>query len=243
MNEMFPLNDRYERMIAAIAECHSIDECKETANRSEALAAYATQIHDDRSLKQYLEIKIRAWRRIGELLCEIADIKPIASQHWGGDVKAPAVPVSVIRKMRTGFSCPLTDIEIRRAVAVASIDGDFFEQRAKGAPDNPYRFFEAYSAFMQEKWLLSPEGEEYSRELLDESARRRASVEKAADMSPYTGTIRPGPDTITVDVVMSKKLHEMLRAAAFERRVTQQYLIRLALVEWFIDKDYDPPED
>jgi hypothetical protein len=243
MNEMSPLDGRYERMIAAIAECHSVDECKETANRSEALAAYARQIHDDRSLKQYLEIKIRAWRRIGELLCEIAGIKPIARQDYGGDVSGPSVPTAVLRKMRTGFSCALTDVEIRRAAAVASIDGDFFELRAKGEPDNPFRFFEAYSAFMRDEWLQTPEGKEYSLEVWKEQAERRARVEEAAELPPYSGALKPGPDTVTIDIVVTKRFHEMIRQAAFERKVTQQYLIRAALVEWFVDKDYDPPTE
>jgi hypothetical protein len=241
MNEMFPLDHRYERMVAAIAECHSIDECKETANRAEALAAYALQIHDDRSLKQYLEIKIRAWRRIGELLCEIAGIEPAVSQSFGGDIKSPSLPNAVMRKMRSGFHCDLTDLEMRRAVAVASIDGDFFEQRAKGSPDNPYRFFEAYAAFMREKWLQSPEGEEYALEIAKERAERRLSVEKAAVLPPYEGSLSPGPDTITIEIVVSKRFHEMIRQAAHERKFTQQYFIRFALVEWFVDKDYDPP--
>jgi hypothetical protein len=243
VNEMFPLNDRYERMIAAIAECHSIDECKETANRAEALAAYALQIHDDRSLKQYLEIKIRAWRRIGELLCEIAGIEPVGSQSYGGHIKSPPLPNAVMRKMRSGFHCDLTDLEMRRAVAVASIEGEFFERQAKGKPENPYRFFEAYADFMREKWLQSPEGEEYSRELLKEMAERRASVEKAAELSPYSGGLTPGPDTITIEVVVSKRFHEMIRLAAYERKITQQYFIRFALVEWFVDKNYDPPAE
>lgn len=237
------LNGKYERMIEAIADCHSVDECKETANRAEALAAYARQVRDDGSLKQYLEIKIRAWRRIGELLCEVVGIEPTTATGYGGSVRSPSVPNDALRRMRATFTCDLTDLEIRRAVAVASIDGDFFEQQAQGGPQTPYHIFQAYSTFLSEQWLQSPDGVAYSRDLIEERERRRASLEKLGNITPYSGSLTPGPDTITVAVVMSRKLHEMLRTAAFERKVTQQYLIRSALVEWLIDKTYDPPDE
>lgn len=62
----------YANAKAAIAECESIDECKEWSNKMAALASYARQAHDDYMLNMAERIKARAMRRCGELLNELA---------------------------------------------------------------------------------------------------------------------------------------------------------------------------
>lgn len=57
----------YEKMQTAISACFSFDECKAIADQAAAIAAYHKQIKDDASMRQFLEIKMRAWRRIGEI--------------------------------------------------------------------------------------------------------------------------------------------------------------------------------
>jgi hypothetical protein len=58
----------YEAAKNALANCVSIDECQEWANKAEALASYAKQADDD-SLRKYADrIQARAVRRCGELL-------------------------------------------------------------------------------------------------------------------------------------------------------------------------------
>jgi len=58
----------YEQAKAALANCDSLDECSDWANRAEALASYARQADDD-SLRQLADrIQARAVRRAGELL-------------------------------------------------------------------------------------------------------------------------------------------------------------------------------
>ncbi len=58
----------YEKMQTAIAACHSFDEVKAIADQAAAIAAYHKQIRDDASMRRFLEIKLRAWRRIGEII-------------------------------------------------------------------------------------------------------------------------------------------------------------------------------
>lgn len=243
MNKVLVRDDRYERMIEAIADCHSVDGCKDVANRAEALSVYAAQARDERSLTQYLEIKIRAWRRIGELLCELSGLTPKSIISYGGVVKGPAVPKAAMEKMRTSFTCDLTDLEIRRAIAVASIEGDFFEAQAKNKPKGPYYIFQSYVSFLSEEWLRSPEGKEYSQDVLKEKAERRQALESIAEGAVYQGKLTPNIDTVTIDVVLNKKFHDVWRRVAFERRQTQQHLIRMAMVEWLIKEDYDVPDD
>jgi hypothetical protein len=62
---------RYDRMRQEVAQCASIDEAKDIADKAAALAAYAKQ-SDDKQLEVWLsEIKLRARIRIGELSMEL----------------------------------------------------------------------------------------------------------------------------------------------------------------------------
>lgn len=61
----------YESAKLALAECSRIDECKDWANKAEALASYARQADDDTLRKTADRIQARAIRRCGELLKEI----------------------------------------------------------------------------------------------------------------------------------------------------------------------------
>ena len=61
----------YERAVKALAECSRIDECKDWANKAEALASYARQSKDDALRKMADRIQARAIRRCGELLKQV----------------------------------------------------------------------------------------------------------------------------------------------------------------------------
>ncbi len=58
----------YERAKSALAECSRIDECKEWADKAEALASYAKQAKDDGLRILADRIQARAINRCGELL-------------------------------------------------------------------------------------------------------------------------------------------------------------------------------
>jgi len=63
----------YEAARSAIAECARIDECRNWANKAEALASYARQ-SNDHTLRRYCDrIQARAIQRCGELLRQIPD--------------------------------------------------------------------------------------------------------------------------------------------------------------------------
>lgn len=57
----------YNRMAAAIAECHRVDDAKDIADKSQALVAYARKAKDPTLERQMAEIRLHARRRIGEL--------------------------------------------------------------------------------------------------------------------------------------------------------------------------------
>ena len=58
---------RYDAARTAVAECRSIDEAKDIADKALALAAYARQAHDNEMERWVAEIRLRARRRMGEI--------------------------------------------------------------------------------------------------------------------------------------------------------------------------------
>ena len=69
------LPETYERAKTALAECSSIDECKDWSDKAAACASYA-RMSDDDTLRKYAErIQARAIRRCGELLRQIEPSK------------------------------------------------------------------------------------------------------------------------------------------------------------------------
>lgn len=61
----------YEAAKTALAECLSIDECKDWADKAAALASYAKQANDEEMMRQATRIRDRAIRRCGELLKQV----------------------------------------------------------------------------------------------------------------------------------------------------------------------------
>ena len=64
---------KYEAACRAVAEAVSIDEAKEFRDQSEAMRAYAKQAKNKQLEVQAAEIRIRAERRIGELMAAQRD--------------------------------------------------------------------------------------------------------------------------------------------------------------------------
>lgn len=65
------LPQTYEEAKNALANCERIDECKDWADKAEALASYARMADDDTLRKHADRIQARAVRRAGELLKQI----------------------------------------------------------------------------------------------------------------------------------------------------------------------------
>lgn len=84
--ELVPVQDAplpivYERAAKALAECSRIDECKDWANKAEALASYFQQSKNEQMMKDCRRIQVRAIERCGELLRQI-------ESKQGGDRKS-----------------------------------------------------------------------------------------------------------------------------------------------------------
>src|SRR5437868_2255638 len=74
---------KYDQMCNAVAQCRWIDEVKEIRDKAVALAAYARQAKNFEAERHLIEIRLRAERRCGELLIEMA--KNGQRKSRGGD--------------------------------------------------------------------------------------------------------------------------------------------------------------
>ena len=74
----------YEQAVSALAACEKLDECKDWADKSAALASYAKQAKDESLYKMSIRIQARANRRVSELLKAIPAAK---NQHDANAVK------------------------------------------------------------------------------------------------------------------------------------------------------------
>jgi hypothetical protein len=76
-NNVIPLaTPLYDRMCLAIAECARVDEAKDIRDKTAALEVYYRQAHNSDAEREACNIRLRAERRVGELLKELARVEP-----------------------------------------------------------------------------------------------------------------------------------------------------------------------
>jgi hypothetical protein len=258
----------YQRMQVAIAECHSVDDCKNIATQAGAIAAYYSQIKDDESVRKFLQVKLRAWRRIGEIV--------VSS---GVDRSKCETTAEYIRKIRATFKGhkdieQLTDSDYRQAIRVVEIPREFFERNA-GLYGSIDSLASAFMAVQRRQWEASPEGRaelkrrnaqmEANRKA-DEAARKADEIKRKADEakneadSASMRDLRTARDEAFDEVgitlqrqdreqmhqivfLLKKSIYETLRQAAFDNRATMQSILRSGLMMWFIAHGYSIPAE
>jgi hypothetical protein len=125
---MNPANARlpqaYENAKTALAECASLDECKQWSDRAAALLSYAKQANDDELEQLSKRIRARAIRRAGELLQAVEPAK-------GGDRRSDQAIAndSLISRQSAAREAGMSDRQQFTAVRVANIPRQDFDRQ------------------------------------------------------------------------------------------------------------------
>lgn len=153
--EQFSGLTRYEQACRAVADAVSVDEAKEFRDKSEAMRAYARQAKNRQLEVQAAEIRLRAERRIGELM---------AAQRDAGMLSGGGRPSE-----KTGFS----DNPVSKpTLSDAGIDKNL-ANRARKLAAVPEKEFESHLSDWRER--VSDETERVTMQLL--GAGEKAFVE------------------------------------------------------------------
>jgi hypothetical protein len=97
------LPEVYRGAKVAISECVIIDECKDWADKAEALASYARQAGDEELRKMADRIQARAIKRYGDLLKEIESQSKANLKQNRGFGTGPSVTRTESAKPSTGI--------------------------------------------------------------------------------------------------------------------------------------------
>ena len=110
-----------------MAECTKVDECKDWADRMEAMASYARQAADEDLFKMARRIQGRAVKRCGELLKEYQSKggRPPSKNGKGGETGTPRGTGSQKQAAKSAGMSKKQEVRARR---VAVIPDDQFEE-------------------------------------------------------------------------------------------------------------------
>lgn len=114
---------KYDAARSALSEAHRVDEVKDIRDKAIALAAYARQAKDTAMVEWVTEIKVRAERRLGEMLREqkaTVGMAPAGRPKIGSDEE----PISSVPTLaQVGIDKKLSS----RAQALAAMPEEHFE--------------------------------------------------------------------------------------------------------------------
>jgi hypothetical protein len=112
----------YEQAKIALASCEKLDECKEFADKAEAIASYAKMANDNGLRVIADRIQARAVRRMGELL------KEVDGSTRNKDATAPVGDEgALITQKQVADAAGVSDHQRVQAVRVANVPEERFE--------------------------------------------------------------------------------------------------------------------
>jgi len=139
----------YDRMCTAIAECSRVDEAKDIRDKALALEAYYRQARNLDAEREAANVRLRAERRVGELLKDLARAEPAERAHRAnetmGRLSADGTNVSISEQARckgpSPYATALAEQGMSRQAAhrfqsLASIPEREFEAALRG-PEKP----------------------------------------------------------------------------------------------------------
>lgn len=129
----------YEAMVSAIAECARIDEIKDIRDKAMALEMYHRQANNFEAEREAANVRLRAERRAGELLRDLARAKVPNPLGAGG--KSGKIVGSNDATQQSAYAAALEDHGISRQTAhryqaLAAVPEKVFEDALSG-PEKP----------------------------------------------------------------------------------------------------------
>lgn len=116
---------KYEAAKVALAECNQMDECKDWADKSQALASYARQSQDKELENTAMRIRARAIRRCGELLQQVEKANGKNRGERGHEA-----PFCLTRKT-AATAAGLSSDQAKDALRVSNIPQESFEKQVE----------------------------------------------------------------------------------------------------------------
>lgn len=112
----------YESAKSALAECETLDECKDWSDKSAALASYAKQASDEGLETMARRIRNRAIRRMGQVLEQV-------EPGTGKTKKDGDGPLS---RKEAAREAGISERQQKTALRVASLSDDEFKESTEG---------------------------------------------------------------------------------------------------------------
>lgn len=124
---------KYDAARRALAEAHRVDEVKSIRDKAVAVQAYARQAKDTTLITQATDIRMRAERRAGELLIEMAERK---ERDSGRGNRNPILKLQAATPKLSDLGINKT--QSSRWQALAALDQDHFEAKVESASKRAY---------------------------------------------------------------------------------------------------------
>jgi hypothetical protein len=130
---------KYEAMVLAINECHNVDEVKDIRDKARALEMYARQAKNTDAERKAADVRLRAERRTGELLRDMARAEGPQNGKAGpgrGNTSSDATCFGEASEYSAALeSAGLSRQTAHRYQQLAEVPRETFE-RALAAPDS-----------------------------------------------------------------------------------------------------------
>jgi hypothetical protein len=120
------LPEMYERAKEALAACDRLDECKDWANKAEALASYARQAKDDELERCARQIRLRAMRRVGQLLKKYS-----AGRERGGRPRRNGIGTDTVSQRQAARAAGLSKRQEATARRLADVPKAEFDAKVE----------------------------------------------------------------------------------------------------------------
>jgi len=248
----------YRNMCTAIAQCHEIDDCKDIVDKSVGLSAYYEQIKDTETERMFYQVKLRAWRRIGELFsavdlagCETQSSKTKKIRENFAEAAIREISDSRIIEILKLMAVPDASFE----VALTSVARGSIPALLCVTPEAIAESEARHAAY--QKQISDPK---FREQLRQEKKQREDQAERGAQEAAYERHLLLASEEahhevgITLDrryrasmkhvvFLIKEDIHDVMRKAAFDEKITMQEVLRRGLKMWLIAHGYDFPDD